>query len=98
VFVGDTVIGATSIVYNLAKLVNYMHWLLASSDVFITFPVFQSTEVDVFASTFRFFQSTEIEEEHVDDRSVDELLSFINGGGTGNGNFSFSFFFPFSSA
>ena len=29
---------------------------------------------------FHVFQNVEIEEERVDDRSVDDLLSFINGG------------------
>ena len=29
---------------------------------------------------FHVFQNVEVEEERVDDRSVDDLLSFINGG------------------
>lgn len=29
------------------------------------------------------FQTAEVEEERVDERSVDDLLSFINGGGEG---------------
>jgi hypothetical protein len=35
------------------------------------------------ANGFHLFQNVEVEEERVDDRSVDDLLSFINGGDGG---------------
>lgn len=35
------------------------------------------------ANGFHMFQNIEVEEERVDDRSVDDLLSFINGGHEG---------------
>lgn len=38
------------------------------------------------------FQNVEVEEEHVDERSVDDLLSFINGNDGGNLSISFLFF------
>ena len=38
------------------------------------------------------FQNVEVEEEHVDERSVDDLLSFINGNDAGK----LSIFFPLS--
>lgn len=34
-------------------------------------------------SVILIFQNVEVEEEHVDERSVDDLLSFINGGNGG---------------
>lgn len=44
------------------------------------------------------FQNAELEGEHVDERSVDDLLSFINGNGEGNLNIFYPcFLWNFSS-
>jgi len=43
------------------------------------------------------FQNVEVEEEHVDDRSVDDLLSFINGNDGGKLNILILLIFLFTS-
>ena len=42
------------------------------------------------------FQNVEVEEEHVDERSVDDLLSFINGNDGGKLNILIFPFFVFT--
>ena len=44
---------------------------------------------------FCMFQNVEVEEEHVDERSVDDLLSFINGADGGKSFLLLFFFFFF---
>lgn len=56
---------------------------MAHARVFYCVSVLRGFNVFIFLFPFRPFQNVEVAEERMDKRSVDDLLSFINGGDGG---------------